>query len=236
MRAIIVADGERPTRAALDAAWPGWATDAGLVVAADGGAATARALGLPIDVLVGDADSIAHGDVELLAASGAAVEVAAVDKDETDTELAILAAVRRGATAVTVLGALGGPRLDHALANLELLVHPGLGGRPIELLDDRSRVRALRAPGLGGAPATLDLGGPVGDLVSLIPLADGVTGVTTAGLRYPLADEALPLGPARGISNVRVSPDARVTIRTGIVLVVETTGSPPLRHDTGEDR
>lgn len=240
MRAIIVADGDRPTRAALDSAWPGWDADVGLVVAADGGAATARSLGLPIDVLVGDVDSIAPGEMELVTATGATVEVATVDKDETDTELAILAALRRGATTVTVLGALGGPRLDHALANLELLAHPGLAGCPIDLLDDRTRVRAIRAPGPDGGPATIDLGdlvgGPADGLVSLIPLTDGVVGVTTAGLRYPLADEPLPLGPARGISNVRVAPEARVTIREGIVLVVETTGAARPTHHSGGDR
>ena len=236
MRAIIVADGDRPTREALDGSWPGWDADAGLVVAADGGAATARSLGLRIDVLVGDADSIEPAEMERLAANGTALEDAAVDKDETDTELAILAALRRGASAITVLGALGGPRLDHALANLELLVHPGLAGCPIELLDGRTRVRALRAPVPGGLPATLDLAGAVGDLVSLIPLADGVTGVTTAGLRYPLADEPLPLGPARGISNVRTAPDARVTVRKGVLLVVETTGATPSTHDSGGAR
>ena len=76
MRAIIVADGDRPTRAALDSAWPGWDADVGLVVAADGGAATARSLGLPIDVLVGDVDSIAPGEMERVAATGATVALA----------------------------------------------------------------------------------------------------------------------------------------------------------------
>ncbi|MGZ8501612.1 MAG: thiamine diphosphokinase, partial [Candidatus Limnocylindrales bacterium] len=68
------------------------------------------------------------------------------------------------------------------------------------------------------------LAGRVGDLVSLIPLGPGVDGVTTAGLAWPLDDEPLPLGPARGLSNVRVAPVARVSVRTGIVVVIETVG------------
>ncbi len=223
MRAIIVADGDRPSRAALDAAWPGWETGVGLVVAADGGAVAARALGLAVDVLVGDADSIAPDEVERLAMAGVDVETAAVDKDETDTELALLAAIRRGATELTVLGAFGGARLDHALANVGLLAHPGLEGRPIELLDGRTRVRELVAPGPDGGPATLGLPGRVGGLVSLLPASDDVEGVTTSGLRYPLADESLPLGPARGVSNVRLAADARVTLRRGRLLVIDTS-------------
>jgi thiamine pyrophosphokinase len=58
--------------------------------------------------------------------------------------------------------------------------------------------------------------------VSLLPLGDGVTGVTTEGLRYPLRGEPLPVGPARGLSNVRDAGVARVTVATGRLLIVET--------------
>ena len=52
------------------------------------------------------------------------------DKDESDTELAVLAAIELGAREIVVVGALGGRRLDHALANLGLLAHPALLGGP----------------------------------------------------------------------------------------------------------
>jgi thiamine pyrophosphokinase len=67
-----------------------------------------------------------------------------------------------------------------------------------------------------------DLPGRIGDIVSLLPLGAGVTGVTTRGLRYPLSDEPLPAGPARGLSNVRVASDAAVSVTTGLLLVVES--------------
>ena len=59
-------------------------------------------------------------------------------------------------------------------------------------------------------------------IVSLLPLGGDVSGITTVGLRYPLRDEPLLTGPARGLSNVRVEPDAAVTVRRGRLLVVET--------------
>jgi thiamine pyrophosphokinase len=64
----------------------------------------------------------------------------------------------------------------------------------------------------------------VGDLVSLMPFGPGVEGVITSGLAWPLEDESLPLGPARGLSNVRVAPVARVSIRSGLLVVIETVG------------
>ena len=215
-RAIVLADGDAPDRAALDATWPGWDADMTFVVAADGGARHAAGLGLRIDRWVGDGDSLPAADLEALRAAGVPIDLVPVDKDETDTELALRAAVEAGASAVTILGALGGPRLDHALANVALLAHPALGERTAELLDGRSRVRLLRGP------ATLSLPGMAGDVVSLIPFGGDAEAVVTDGLRYPLHEEPLVLGVARGLSNVRVAERASVTVGRGSILVVET--------------
>ena len=220
MRALIVAAGDAPDRAGLDRAWPGWSDPIDLVVAADAGADAAERLGLRPDLVVGDFDSIAPGGLDRLRAAGIPVEVAPTDKDESDTELAVRAAVARGARALTIVGGLGG-RPDHLLANVGLLALPELADRSVELLDDRTRVSLIRGPG------SRDLAGRVGDLVSLLPFGPGVDGVTTAGLEWPLADEALPLGPARGLSNVRTALVARVTVRTGLLLAIETIGRPP---------
>lgn len=219
-RALIVADGAVPERALLDAAWPGWADGVDLVVAADGGAIAAERLGLLPDLLVGDGDSLSETELARVRAAGIAVELSPVAKDETDTELAILAAVRRGATSVTILCALGGSRVDHALANVLLLAHPAIAGVPAELLDPSSRISLVRAPDATGVPVRRPLPGPLCALVSFIPLGD-VAGVTTEGLAYPLRDEALDAGPARGVSNVRTSADAAVTVGRGLLLVVE---------------
>ena len=222
MKSIVLADGDPPARDRLDANWPGWSDELGLVVAADGGARHARGLGLAIDVWVGDGDSIAPDDLEALAASGVELRRVASAKDESDTELAVLTALERGATDVLVLGAFGGPRLDHGLANIGLLALPGLGDRHLALLDGTTRVTLISAPGPGGESVRRELPGRVGDIVSLLPQGQGVEGVVTTGLAYPLRHEPLPAGPARGLSNVRVATDASVTIRSGLLLVVES--------------
>ena len=219
MRALVLADGTAPSRSGLDAAWPGWSDGIGLVVAADGGARLAPALGLRIDRWVGDGDSLGEAGVAELRATGIPVDQARLDKDESDTELAVRVALDAGASEVTILGALGGLRFDHALANVALLALPARLGCPARLLGPEARVRLLIGPG------ELDLGGRVGDIVSLLPLGADVEGVVTSGLRYPLRDEPLQAGPARGLSNVRAATEARVAIRSGRLVVVEIPGT-----------
>jgi thiamine pyrophosphokinase len=221
--ALILADGDPPSVAALDAAWPGWSEGIDLIVAADGGVRYAAGLGLgPVDLWVGDGDSLAPADLAELRRAGIPMELAAAGKDESDTELAVLAAIDRGAARLTVLGAFGGPRLDHALANALLLGHPRLIDRSVVLLSPGARVRLVRAPDPDGRSVTLSLTGRRGDLVSLLPIAGPASGVTTTGLEYPLADEPLDVGPARGLSNVRLGTTAAVSLRDGALLVVET--------------
>jgi thiamine pyrophosphokinase len=213
---VILADGAAPPRALLDAAWPGWDDDVAFVIAADGGARHAPALGLRIDRWVGDGDSIDGEAFDRLAAAGVSMLRTDRDKDESDTELALLEALEQGAAAITVLGGLGGLRVDHALANVGLLEHPSLGERSLTIYDERAaRISVLRPP--GGSAA-----GHEGDLVTLLPLGEAALGVTTEGLRYPLSDEPLEVGRTRGLSNVRLTTEARITLRTGRLLLIET--------------
>jgi thiamine pyrophosphokinase len=224
LRAVILAGGGGPSRADLDEWWPGWAEEVGLVIAADAGASLAGPLGLHLDRWVGDADSVDPRLLDRLAAEGVPIDRVRGDKDETDTELALLAAIQAGASDVTIIGGLGGPRLDHALANVALLAHPALAGRAARVYGAAGeRVSLLVAA--DDAPAVGRYAGRSGDLVSLIPLLGPAGGVRTEGLRYPLRDESLPLGPARGISNVRLGDLARIQLRAGRLLVIETPAS-----------
>jgi thiamine pyrophosphokinase len=221
VRALVLADGSPPTRTGLDHTWPGWDGGISFVIAADGGARLAVELELRLDRWIGDGDSIDPAELDGLRDAGIPVELVRQDKDESDTELAVLAAAGV-AGQITILGALGGLRVDHTIANLGLLAHPALIGREVRLLDDRARISLLQVPAGAGQPAELMLDGRVGDLVSLLPMGDVVEGVTTYGLRYPLNGDRLSAGPARGLSNVRLQAHARVSIRKGRLLIIET--------------
>jgi len=186
------------------------------VIAADGGALPlAYAERLP-DLVIGDMDSLDLKTLESLAERGVEMRRFPREKDETDLELALLHAAALGATSIDVLGALGG-RWDHTLANVALLALPELQGRATRLLADRQVVFLVRDSAV--------LAGQRGDTVSLIPLAGAAYGVTTEGMRYPLHDATLSFERARGVSNVLLEPPGRVSLRAGLLLVVQ--------HDDG---
>jgi thiamine pyrophosphokinase len=210
MKVVVVASGE------LEASDAAWLDDAELVIAADGGAGSLDRLGRIPDRLVGDLDSVDVELVERLAAAGMRIDRHPVDKEASDTELAVEAAHDAGATELVMLGAMGGPRLDHELANLLVLADPALAGRDVKAVRGGTQVRALH----GGH--RLVLSGSSGDLVTLLPIGGDVAGVTTEGLRWQLDEATLRMGRSRGLSNEVVGSQASVRITDGTLLVVET--------------
>lgn len=211
-RMIVLANGNIENPAVERARLAAW--DGVHVVAADGGAKYAGALGLSVGVVVGDMDSLDPALRTALEAQGTQIRPSPADKDETDLELALLYAADQGAEHIAVLGALGG-RLDMALANVLVLAHPRLTSLRVELWAGRQTAWLIRSPG-GELP------GKVGDTLSLIPLNGDAQGVTTTGLAYALRGETLAFGPARGVSNVIDAPQARVDLREGLLLAVHT--------------
>ena len=210
MKAVVIAAGE------LDSADAAHLDAAELTVAADGGAESLDRIGRRPQLLIGDLDSVDPALVERLEQAGTRVERHPVDKEASDTELAVEAAFAAGATEVVLLGATGGERLDHELANLLLLADGAFAGRRLSALRGPARVSALH----GGERRELE--GRPGDLVTLLPVGGDAAGVTTEGLKWPLADATLGMGRSRGLSNEVVSAPASVGLETGVLLVVET--------------
>jgi thiamine pyrophosphokinase len=218
---VIVADGE-VDRAALRAALT--PTDGMTIVAigADGGARNLVAAGRIPDLVVGDLDSLGEDEVAAFRAGGTAVAQYAADKNESDTELALLAALERGATSVRIVGALAGPRVEHAAANQQLLASPFLDGVDVAILHGGSTIRRV---GTADGPGSIEVNGVAGDFVTLLPLDDPVTAITTEGLRFPLHGEDLPLGSTRGLSNELLARAGRITTLAGRLLVIHTPRS-----------
>lgn len=187
-----------------------------LVAAADGGARLAQTCGLRPTVVIGDMDSLAAEEVSALRAANTTILSYPEEKDETDLELVLRWAVEQGATWIRIIGGIGG-RFDQTISNLHLLALPALRGRDVRMVAWAQETWLLHPPEgfIEGEP---------GDTVSLLPLGGRVTGVRTDGLYYPLRDETLALGPARGVSNVLSDARARVRFQEGVLLVVHTLG------------
>jgi thiamine pyrophosphokinase len=219
LKALIVADGDVDGRDLLDTGLLDQDADGPpLVIAADGGALKAQLVGLTPDLVIGDADSLAQQTIDRLRSEGIEVRVHPQDKAESDTELCLREAVRRGATKVVILGALGGLRFEHSVANLLLLTLPELADREVVLADPTTSVRVMGSR----TPDRLELRGLPGDLISLLPLTEVVDGVRTTGLAYALAGEPLVQGPARGLSNVMQADEAAISIEGGRLAVIHS--------------
>jgi thiamine pyrophosphokinase len=209
MKVVVVASGD------FDPADAMLLGDADMLVAADGGAESLDRVGRRPDLLIGDLDSTGPALVERLAMSAVRVERHPVDKEASDTELALRAAIDAGADEIVLLGAIGGDRLDHELANVLLLADPALAGRDVRLVHAGNTVRVVRSG------ESLVVGGRIGDLVTLLPIGGEATGITTDGLRWPLDAATLRMGRSRGLSNEIVAAPASVRLGSGVLLVVE---------------
>jgi thiamine pyrophosphokinase len=204
-RALVLVGGEVHADARLHAALAG----ADLVIAADGGLRHAAALGLAPDLLVGDLDSV--DDATLAAHPGLAIERHPTDKDALDLELALDAAVARGAERITVVGGLSG-RLDQTLATVLVAQARHAAGATLDVLDGRRAVWPLR-PGEARELPLLE-----GERFSLLAL-DREARVSVAGARYPLDEAALTRALGLGVSNVALGP-VRVRSHAGAVVAV----------------
>ena len=167
------------------------------------------------DLVVGDFDSVSAAALETARERGWPIETHPVEKDATDGEIALRRALTRGASSVSVLGALDGEdRLDHGVANLLLLANPETEGVNVRLVDEYREASLLRAREL------VEFRGVRGDVVSLLPLTEPAHGVTTWGLKYELLGVPLHMGSTRGLSNELVWPHAQVQLADGLLLVV----------------
>lgn len=186
------------------------------IIAADGGARVALYFDYLPHIVIGDLDSLSSAEVNSLQGQGVDVIRHPPEKDETDLELALKYAASEGIDWLRIVGGVG-DRFDQTIANVYLLALPELEGRDVAFVAGKQEIFLLRA-------GTHSLYGEQGDTISLIPLGGAVYGVQTEGLYYPLKDETLAFGPARGVSNIMQREQAQISLREGVLLVIHTVG------------
>ena len=208
--AFVVTAGATPASVAVSRL-PRWNDP--MVIAADGGYLAACALGYPITALVGDLDSIRADDLDRIDRSVTDVVAFATEKDATDLELAIDEAIARGASRICVVDAMQG-RTDHFIASMMLLGAKKFAHVAMSACIESTRLWATSPQ----QPCVVDA--ELGATISIVALGDA-DGVSTTGLRYPLAGEPLRAGTSRGVSNVCVASPFQVTVLNGILLVID---------------
>lgn len=186
------------------------------IIAADGGARQAQYYGLHIHTTIGDLDSLDVDELAHLKQQGTEILQFPPEKNETDLELALLLAAQHQVKHIRVFSALG-DRLDQTLSNIYLMALPPLRRLDVRLTAGKQQAWLIY-------PGDNLVQGANGDTVSLIPLAGEAHGIRTENLYYPLSDETLRFGPARGVSNVMQTDTAHVIFESGVLLVVHTLG------------
>ena len=205
MRSAIIFSGGGPSHVPLVV------PDDALVVAADVGLAEAERLGVRVEVLVGDLDSVDAEALERFEREGGEIRRYPDDKDATDLDLAIEAAVVAGVGRVVVVGG-GGGRLDHLMANALVMGSPRYAAVEVDGVFGASRLHVCRG--------RRELAGAPGELISLLALGGSARGVRTEGLRWPLEDAVLDPGSSLGVSNLFLGERAVVEVAEGVLLAI----------------
>lgn len=197
-----------------------------LLIAADSGIEACLKLNLIPDLILGDYDSV---DPEILQELLRHQEIESIqypaDKNYSDSHLAVVQAIERGASDICLLGATG-CRLDHVLANVGLLKACVDKGVQAVLVDETNRIRIVNRE------CVITRSDQHGNYVSILPYSDEVKGITLTGFRYPLKNAVLSkrdyrdiystMGVSRGISNEIIDEQACITIAEGNLLVIES--------------
>lgn len=179
------------------------------VICCDAGYLAAERRGISPDLLIGDFDSYREplpDSVETLHFP--------VEKDDTDSMLALREGLRRGYKEFVLLFALGG-RLDHTLANLQALAFLEEFGASGMIIGPRDRVQLLKN-------GTLDIPRRSAYTFSIFAYSGKAIGVTLKGMQYPLNDAVVTETFPIGLGNHIIEPVGRVSVLDGTLLVVES--------------
>ena len=186
------------------------------VVAADAGLEVLRPLRLRPDAVVGDLDTVDPLILEKYRDDPSIFfEVHRPEKDETDTELALLTAARRGFESVDILGALGG-RMDHAVGNIQLMYQFFCQGMQVSIYDARNRLYLI------GGRRNFLRSELYGKYISFLPVTEVVEGLTLRGFKYPLHRKTVRLGTSLCISNELSREEGILDLERGVLLCVES--------------
>jgi thiamine pyrophosphokinase len=186
-----------------------------ILVGADRGAWFLVSHGIRPDVSMGDFDSVGASELaDIRANSDQFIQYDPVDKDWTDTELAMNWALEQRPDEIVLLGALG-TRFDHSLSNVHLLRKALAAGVPCNILDEHNEIRLV-------SRRSEIRPRPLFPQISLLPLTETVTGITLHGFRYPLTDATITIGQSVGISNVLDAETGSIEVGQGLLLVVQS--------------
>lgn len=176
------------------------------VIAADAGFQVLEQSGINMDLVIGDFDSLPfvpnHSEVITLKK----------EKDDTDMRAAVQEGLKAGYETFHIYGGTGG-RIEHTIANMQLLAELSLGGKRGFLFGEDYIITAL-------TNGTFSFPDHVSGYVSVFAHSERAEGVWLRGLKYELQDAVLTNSYPLGVSNEFIGKESSISVRTGTVLIV----------------
>lgn len=186
-------------------------SDDPVIICTDGAAERMREIGRVPHMIVGDMDSIREETLSYFEGKGSRIVRCPERKDETDTQIALECAFEMAPERIRIFGALGG-RIDHALANIALLVMCEERGIDAKIVDEECELFVI------SDSCVID--SRKDETVSLLPLSTDVRGITLDGFEYPLTGATMAIGVPYGISNRLIGTRGTISVESGYLLVI----------------
>ena len=181
-----------------------------LRIAADGGYNNAKRLGVHVDILLGDLDSLGDTAID----KDTEVIKVPAEKDFTDTQFAVETAIGRGADEIVIIGGLSG-RLDHTMSNLSILEDLSVRRVHALITDGNNRVRFINSTSTLIARSAYKY-------VSVLLASEKAKGVSIEGCKYPLKNAKLERCLQYAVSNEITGNCALISVRKGSIYIIES--------------
>lgn len=180
-----------------------------LVISADAGYKNATLMGVHTNILIGDFDSLGRipDDVD-------EVKQVPVEKDLTDTQIAVETAIEKGAEEIIIVGSTAG-RFDHALSMMAILEKYWGSRVPVYIVNGQNRVRFIRNSGFIVVRSQYKY-------FSVLAADEKVKGVSIDGGKYPLKNATLQRSHQFAVSNEITKNAALINVRKGGVYIIES--------------
>lgn len=209
MKALIVAGGNKPSEKLLNS----YINNAELIIGADKGSEYLYDYGIIPNIILGDFDSINKEKLKTIEDKNVEVIKFPPEKDYTDTEIAIMEAMKRGADTIYLFGGIG-TRADHTLGNIGLLLTTKKKGAALIIIDDHNRMY------LGHNDMILN--GSYGETISFHALSDVVKGFEIKGAKYNLDSYDMHLLDPRAVCNEFLETPINIKYKSGELLIIHS--------------
>ena len=208
MRALIIGSGNVETGAIQNILKQG-----DIIICCDGGSKYLFEEGIIPHYIIGDLDSSIPQIIDFFKTKNVIFKQFDTKKDETDMELCLDFALGLNPLEIIMLGATG-TRLDHTLGNINLLIKAENKKIKASIIDKNNTIYITNR--------SITITGEKGDIVSLLPITNTVSGITTTNLEYALNNGSLNIGKPMGVSNVMEDNTATITVKDGYLLVIKS--------------